>query len=191
MEKQAIRALARERLRRITPDDRAVYSRTVTQRIIDTLAQTGAGTVMLFASLADEPDLVEVDRWCRLNGRRRAYPICPPRGAPMEAVVSTDDLGRFARGPYGFRIPERAEPVEPGAIDIVVTPGLAFDPACRRVGRGKAYYDRFFACPECRARRVGAAFDCQVFERVPTSDHDVPLDMLITERRVLVRGGKG
>lgn len=63
-------------------------------------------------------------------------------------------------------------------IDIVVVPGLAFDAAGHRLGRGRGYYDRFFHRknhPFC----VGICFDFQKVAEVPVDEYDIPVDEVI------------
>ena len=89
------------------------------------------------------------------------------------------------------------EPVAPGwvsdavEIDCMVVPGVAFDSAGGRVGHGCGYYDRMAVEPCVKgAWKVGLAFDFQVFDRVPAVAHDVPMDAVVTESRVLKREGE-
>lgn len=53
------------------------------------------------------------------------------------------------------------------------------------MGRGGSYYDRFFATKELKAPKCGFAFAEQVLESVPVTDHDVPVDFLVTDEEVL------
>lgn len=65
-------------------------------------------------------------------------------------------------------------------IDYALIPGIAFDRAFHRLGRGKGYYDRFLSHPALHyLHRVGVAFDFQVVDHVPVEAHDVVLDDLI------------
>lgn len=97
------------------------------------------------------------------------------------------DLDRdLEAGPWGIREP-KADPSRIFMLreaDFVLTPGLAFDPECNRMGYGKAYYDRLFAdCPGQIPYRIALAFDCQIVERVPVSTTDVRLDAVVTPSR--------
>lgn len=64
-------------------------------------------------------------------------------------------------------------------IDFVVVPGIAFDKENNRLGRGKAYYDRFLK--HVNACKVGICFDFQVFDKVPADSFDIKMDRVITE----------
>jgi 5-formyltetrahydrofolate cyclo-ligase len=84
------------------------------------------------------------------------------------------------RGRGGVPEPEQTDAWPAGAPDLILVPGVAFDRAGRRLGRGGGWYDRLLAAPE--GIRAGIAWFAQVVDRVPTEDHDRSMDLLFTER---------
>lgn len=88
---------------------------------------------------------------------------------------------------YGIREPrpEKVDPVEHDQIDLVIVPGVAFDEDGFRLGYGGGFYDRFIKNlrPDCIS--VAIAFEYQVFKEVPKEDHDISVDFLITEKRII------
>jgi len=70
-------------------------------------------------------------------------------------------------------------------IDLIIVPGVAFDIKGNRMGHGKGYYDRLLE--NTKAKTVGLAFEFQIVEKIPTDKHDRPVDMIITEDRVIER----
>lgn len=75
--------------------------------------------------------------------------------------------------------------VSPEEIDFAVIPGVAFDRKCRRMGRGKGFYDRLL--PQVGCMKVGVGYDCQLLDGIPTDPWDVPLDAVVTPSEVVVR----
>lgn len=73
----------------------------------------------------------------------------------------------------------------PAAVEWVLVPGVAFDSACRRLGYGGGYYDRLLPSLAASAARVAGAFELQVVDRVPATEHDLGVDAVVTERRML------
>ena len=61
---------------------------------------------------------------------------------------------------------------------IALVPGVAFDAAGRRLGRGKGYYDRFLAAHPY-IYKIGVCFDFQKVPEVPADEQDVPVDEVI------------
>ena len=72
--------------------------------------------------------------------------------------------------------------IEKDAVDVCITPGLAFSPAGDRLGYGKGYYDRFFARRQV-GLAIGVCFECQIFPQVPVDRFDYPMDWVVTEER--------
>ena len=85
-------------------------------------------------------------------------------------------------------IPEPIDPVwtKNDAIDLVITPLLAFDLKGYRVGYGKGFYDRFFASLSGGTKKVGISlFDpCEAIEDV--NEHDIPLTHCVTPNLSLI-----
>jgi 5-formyltetrahydrofolate cyclo-ligase len=79
-------------------------------------------------------------------------------------------------------------------IDVVILPVVGFDRRGNRLGMGAGYYDRALSRrrdvmrPWRRPRLVGVAFACQELPAIPVSPWDVPLDLVVTERGVIVPG---
>lgn len=66
---------------------------------------------------------------------------------------------------------------------IVIVPGAVFDKQMGRMGYGKGFYDRFFSdYPDLY--RVAPAFACQLAKKVPTEQHDIKMNMIVTEAAV-------
>ena len=77
--------------------------------------------------------------------------------------------------------PEFRRPFPPDEIELVIVPGLAFDPKGYRIGYGAGYYDRFL--PECKkALFIAIAYEMQIVEDTFPSSWDVPVDGIITEK---------
>lgn len=73
-------------------------------------------------------------------------------------------------------------------LDVVFVPLVAFDTKGHRMGMGKGYYDRTFADRHLAWRRpllVGLAHSVQEASALDTNDWDVPMDMVVTEEKIL------
>lgn len=61
--------------------------------------------------------------------------------------------------------------------DLIIVPGVGFSPRGERLGHGKGFYDRLLA--ETPAIKVGICFELQLFDRISTQPHDIPMDKLL------------
>ncbi len=181
LEKQAQRKRGIRARSALTARQREKYSRRICEKIAGLEAFQRAETVLLYAAFRAEADLSPL--LPAAAGKRLAWPVCLPE-CQMAAAIPQGPEG-WETGAYGIRAPvlERSLVVPPEELDLVLVPCTAFDPACRRVGMGKGYYDRYLA--RCvRAIKLGVAFQCQQVERAAVEPHDLRLDGFITEREV-------
>lgn len=70
-----------------------------------------------------------------------------------------------------------------GDIDLMIIPGIAFDSDKNRLGRGKAFYDRFLA--NKRLVKIGVGFDLQLLPRIPSEKSDIKMDKVITASHLI------
>ena len=73
----------------------------------------------------------------------------------------------------------------PSTLDLVIVPGVAFTQQGHRLGRGGGYYDRFLKKLSRQAYSVGLAFEMQIIEEIPLEETDMPVDCIITEKRII------
>ena len=70
-------------------------------------------------------------------------------------------------------------------VNLVIIPGIVFDQNGHRIGYGYGYYDRFLKKLNKDVKKIGFAFEFQLVDKIPEEQHDVPVDIIITEKRSL------
>jgi 5-formyltetrahydrofolate cyclo-ligase len=83
-------------------------------------------------------------------------------------------------------MPISGEEIAARKLDLVLTPLVAFDKNCQRIGMGGGYYDRTFSFLRARQqllkpKLVGLAFACQQVPEIPANPWDIRLYSVITE----------
>jgi 5-formyltetrahydrofolate cyclo-ligase len=180
--KEEARRIARARLRSLSEAERASAGARIAERVWSVPEIATARTLLLYASLPEEVPTDEIAREAHRRGVVVTYPRCLPATREM-ALHRLAGLHELRSGSYGIREPDPACPIlDVGEIDAVLVPGLAWDRAGGRLGRGAGYYDRLFARPDFRAFRCGLFFAAQELPRLPTDPWDAPLDAVLTER---------
>jgi len=141
-------------------------------------------TVSGFMPLKTEISPLPLMRKLADAGAQLALPVVAGRGKPL--VMRAWRWGEpLAEGVWGIREPKPdATEVEP---DILLVPLLAFDRAGHRIGYGAGYYD--MTITRLRAVKpvatVGIAFAAQEIPKIPATDYDARLDLMLTEREVI------
>jgi 5-formyltetrahydrofolate cyclo-ligase len=105
----------------------------------------------------------------------------------MLAATITDFEQDLEIGTYGIYSPkkEKLKIINPNEIDCIIVPGVVFDANKNRIGYGAGYYDRFLRLlkPECL--KIGIAFEIQIINEIPIDSHDIQLDLIVTEARII------
>ena len=188
--KQRIRREVARRVSRLGQAERSEKSAAIARRLEALPEYASAKTGLFFHHLPDEVITTRILS-AALARMRVALPRCDPGARGSMEAYEVQDLKRdLARGSYGLMEPTAAPGrlIRPQALDVVVTPGRAFDPAGGRLGRGEGYYDAYLARIEDaggRAAVIALAFECQIVERVPAGPRDLPVHTIVTEERVI------
>ena len=145
---------------------------------LETLLQNDQGRWAAYCPLADEPML-------RFNNLKSEVSWVFPR-------VEGENI-QFYEADQSELIPNRWKILEPDPskhrlIDIsslsgIIVPGIAFDLAGYRLGRGLGYYDR--ALNSFMGKKIGVAFSWQVTETLPREPFDIPMDIIVTEKSII------
>jgi len=127
------------------------------------------------------------------QGKKIVVPWCNAQGE-LE-LFHLENMEELAVGMYKILEPKEelrrlpAKQVVATDLDLVMVPGVAFDRSGARMGHGKGYYDKLLQHARFDAPLVALAFECQLFPKIPTAEHDIFMDMIITERAIYE--GKG
>lgn len=128
------------------------------------------------------------------SGKRIVVPYCVNNELELFLLRDMEEL---AIGMYKILEP-RAElrniaekRIAPEDLDLVMVPGVAFDRTGARMGHGFGYYDKLLQHARPDAPLVALAFECQFFPDIPTQEHDIFMDKIITEKAVYPGKGRG
>lgn len=186
-EKRRLRLEMRRLLEQASLASASEAGRAVAERVARLEAWRPAHRIGLFVSRSDEIDTAPLLDRVRAAGKGLFLPRMAA-GRLLEFAM-VDALDRLEVGPHGILEPSRAcPPILPCATDLICVPGLAFDRAGGRLGRGGGYYDRSLPTNRGdpgRPRLVGIGFSFQLVERVPMTERDLRLDSVVTERETI------
>lgn len=116
-------------------------------------------------------------------GKKRI--IAPKILDKTEKTISLFEIfaAKYIKGKFGVPEPVYVAPFS-GKLDLIFTPGLAFDLRGNRIGYGGGYFDRFLV--KTNAIKVGLAYESQIIDKVPSRKYDVAVDYIVTERKIYV-----
>lgn len=182
--KKALRARLKQALASMDAQVLRERSAAACEHLIATPEFQRAGALMMFLPLPAEIDAQPVAVRAWQMGKTVTLPLVSHQQRhmiPIEVRSLDEPMDTDA---HGLRTPSTTRPIPVEMIDLVVVPGLGFDAAGHRLGRGGGFYDRFLSQPTFGGVTCGLALDEQVLDDVPVHGHDVSLDMLATDRQV-------
>lgn len=185
-EKTQLRKTCLARRDALSQSDIRDKSRAIHERLSAIAEFRNAKQFLCYVSKDNEVDTLTLIGSLLTEGRSVLVPIVEQDGTlQWSRLESLDELE-----PGAFGVPEpRAECrrlVNAAHDALVIVPCVAFDSSGHRLGYGKGYFDRFLE--RHRGRTVGLAFETQKIEHLPVEEHDVPLDIVLTESGCYSKG---
>lgn len=152
-------------------------NKNIFDRILKILSKKNFNSIAMYYPFKKEVDLL------KLMDVLKDKDILFPKvfGKEME-FIKINSLNDFKKGKFGIMEPEGE--FYDKQIDIYLIPGLAFDKQLYRLGYGGGYFDKYFAKHQ-RTLLIGVCFDFQILEKLPILNHDIKMDMIVTEKRIL------
>lgn len=188
MTKDELRQAVKAKLAALSPEERLWATQLILQQAWSSLLIRDTALAAFYMPLPDELDIVPLMHWWQ----RRGLPFALPRTLTQEKRLEFRCVAHLESdlqvGVFGILEPKPSCPlVMPEEISVIVVPGRAFDECGNRLGRGLGYYDRFLKTLPIKTLKLALAFDCQIVPRIPVKPNDVPMDVVITERRTIFR----
>ncbi|WP_428769789.1 5-formyltetrahydrofolate cyclo-ligase [Treponema sp. HNW] len=191
-EKKALRRYISQLLKTFAPAENSFCEQY--KELAHFEAYQNARSVFLYASLPEEAPARKLIELCLADNKITALPRVS--GKEMDFFILDPSLPlskQTQSGVFGIAEPLPACPLfvpsKKNLPLLVFVPGLAFDRQGFRLGRGKGYYDRYFAdfCGGTRDKNitlVGLCRSIQIVPKVPAEAHDMRVDFIMSERRI-------
>ena len=180
MNKDEIRIQMKSARRGMSETQKKEKSLAVQRAILSLAKYTEAGCIMLYSPIGSEVETAWIAERALAAGKRILYPVTDEASRKMTAVEVTNN-SEFVRGGFGISEPRGEEYT--GKIDLIIVPGVAFDRDGGRLGFGKGCYDAFL--DDIDAFKIGLCYEIQLSDKLPTEEHDVQMDMIVTEREII------
>ncbi len=169
----------------LEPGEVIKKSLRVKHYLFSTQDYRAAQIILFYISYDNEVNTHPMIQACFKEGKRVVVPVSNTHETNLilSELRSWDDL---APGAYSILEPraESVREIPASSIDLMIIPGVAFDLQGNRIGHGKGYYDRLLKTVD-HVTRFGLAFEFQILERIPAEKHDIHMQKIITEDRII------
>lgn len=153
--------------------------------LLDSEIWKNASSVLFYSAVGTEADTSLL--LSAAEGRSILFPKISGESLDLYRMIPES---RWVHGRFGIAEPDPQnwEPFRASDVALALVPGLAFDLHGGRLGRGRGFYDRLLNKGVFRGIKVGVAWEWQLVIRVPCEQHDIRMDYIVTERKLLQVG---
>ena len=155
-------------------------SRQIQKNLFNLDSYRKSKTIMFFVSFNSEVHTHEMIK-AVFKDKTVVIPKVEHHEIEPSVIIDFDNL---MAGQFGILEPIEAMKIAYKNIDLVLVPGIVFDKEGHRIGYGFGYYDKFLRKVP-KALKIGLCFDFQLVDKVPREEHDVPVDLIVTENGVV------
>jgi 5,10-methenyltetrahydrofolate synthetase len=187
--KQALRRQTLAARAALDPAEHLRLSLATTARLLGFSEIEGARCVLAYLSFGSEFDTQGFVRALLARGCRLVLPRIDLANRRLTLHRVTDPEGETVAGVWGIQEPDpgRCPVANPGEIEAVLVPGVAFTPHCERLGYGGGFYDKLIREWPAAPPLIAAAFPSQVVDDLPIGPDDRPVDAVVTEGQIYRR----
>jgi 5-formyltetrahydrofolate cyclo-ligase len=171
-------------------NDVLLRSKYIAQSLNQIKYVINAKTIMCYVSFGNEVDTHSLIKQWICEGKQVSVP-CIANGTRNPGFMHAIEIANFNEltpcGKYGILEPPllQGNIIDPNIFDVIIVPGSAFDINKNRMGYGAGFYDRYLSKVSRECQKIGIGFDFQVLEEIPYEEYDVPLDLVVTEKRII------
>jgi len=113
------------------------------------------------------------------NGKDVFLPKVMEKNIEFRKIV---DFSSLEKGSFDIMEPKDDCQID-NALDVVLVPTVGISPIGVRLGYGQGFYDRYLA--EHKVITISLTFEKQIIKNIPKSEHDIIIDWIVTEERIL------
>jgi len=157
-------------------------SQIISKTILNFLEIRKKNNISLYISINNEVETKSIIDSLTKKGKNIFIAKCPA-GKSNYFLSQFTNWNNLEEGPRKILQPKAAKIINPNLIDVAILPGLAFSKGGIRLGYGKGVFDRLFS--KSNAIKIGLAYDFQIVEKLPKEKHDLTMDLVVTESRIL------
>jgi 5-formyltetrahydrofolate cyclo-ligase len=180
-QKKQLRNEIKQRRSMLSESERAEKSQQISQFLHEIPEFNRAKSIFCFISYLDEVETHPLISELLQRNIKLSVPKIMNKTEML--AIPLEDLSELEPDKMGILTP-KSSLASTDPFDIAITPGLGFTEKGDRLGYGRGYYDRWFANNQVTSK-IGVAFETQIVDELPLEETDMPLDMLVTEKRII------
>lgn len=191
--KKSLRALLLAKRDSITKENKKIKDSAIRKRLFSLEYLKEAKTILFYASFRSEADTIKAIQNALKLKKRVALPVVDTEHKQLK-LYEVHDISELSSGYMGIPEPVAVRALNMGLneIDIEIIPGIGFDLKGNRLGYGAGYYDKLLSHKSKRLSKtkgrittIALAFEEQIAEKIPSEPHDIRVDLIVTDKRLI------
>lgn len=170
-------------LQQLSEQQYAKQSAIIHQKLVELPLFQEANTIGVTISRFPEVDTLQLIETCWSLGKEVVVPRCHIKDRRMD-FYRIENFDTLETVYIDLREPKEdpEQWIHPDRIDLLIVPGVVYGKSGYRIGFGGGYYDRFLV--GFKGQTLSLAFDQQLIEKVPFDAHDIPVPLIITDKKI-------
>jgi len=185
--KKSLREKLLRRRDGIESEERRKKNAAIRKRLYASNDFRTAKRILFYASFRSEAETIK----CIIHALKLKKTVMLPLVDGKKKTLRIFQIKKISDLSSGFMgIPEpaalKSNERRPNDLDIAIIPGAGFDPEGNRLGYGAGYYDKLMSKSKRNIKKIALAFEEQIVREIPSENHDVKMDKIITDKRTIV-----
>jgi len=182
--KENIRKIVNVKRKNLPPDYREKSSIIIAEKFLKTDFYANSKNILIYYPIKGEVDTKLIISKALEDKKNIILPRV--HNDKLKLFFVEDPSSQLEKGSYGIMEPvtRLCKPAKIHDADLVVIPGVSFDKNLNRLGYGGGYYDKILESLSKDTKKIALCFDIQLVIEIPSMEHDVRADMLITETSI-------
>ncbi|XP_043794431.1 5-formyltetrahydrofolate cyclo-ligase [Apis laboriosa] len=188
--KFALRKKMKNIIAQLSTEEKERQSMKVFKKLCSLSQFQNSKRISLYLSTKNEIDTIPILKHIFETKKEVFIPRYNGKEMEMVKLFSMEDYETLPLTKWNIKQPNynenRENALETGGLDLILLPGLAFTTNGKRLGHGMGYYDKFLELclkkQQNKPHLIAVAFNEQIWEDIPTSENDIVLDLVLTEK---------
>jgi len=178
-ERKSLRSFLLEKRDNTSFDFMKIASKKIQKKLKKINAFSDAQKIGVYYPIGSEILTQDIIQELLSNGKDVFLPKVIGENMEFRKIV---DFSSLEKGSFDIMEPKEDCEID-NDLDVVLVPTVGISPSGVRLGYGHGFYDKFLA--EHKSLTISLTLEKQIIKNIPKSEHDIMIDLIITEDRIL------
>jgi len=178
-ERKSLRSFLLEKRDNTSFDFMKIASKKIQKRLKKINSYRDAQKIGVYYPIGSEILTQDIIQDLLSNGKDVFLPKVIEKEIEFRKII---DFSSIEKGSFDIMEPKEDCEID-NDLDVVLVPTVGISPIGVRLGYGHGFYDRFLA--KHKSVTISLTFEKQIVKKIPKSEHDIVIDWIISEDRIL------